>query len=86
VAEAAIIAVVHPKWDERPLLLVVPAAGKTIDAASVMAVYDGKVPKWWLPDAVVEVSELPHTATGKLHKLSLREKYRDHLLGGGTAL
>ena len=86
VVEAAIIAVAHPKWDERPLLLVVPAAGKTIDVASVMAVYDGKVPKWWLPDDVVEVSELPHTATGKLHKLSLREKYRDHLLGRGTAL
>ena len=79
VAEAAIIAVAHPKWDERPLLLVVPIAGRTLDRASVMAVYDGRVPKWWLPDDVVEVSELPHTATGKLHKMSLREKYKDHL-------
>jgi len=79
VAEAAIIAVAHPKWDERPLLLVVPMAGRVVDPASVMAVYDGRVPKWWLPDDVVVVEELPHTATGKLHKLVLREKYRDHL-------
>ena len=80
VAEAAIIAVAHPKWDERPLLLVVPVAGRTIDPASVMAIYEGRVPKWWLPDDVVTVDELPHTATGKLHKMSLRERYRDHLL------
>ena len=66
VAEAAVVAALHPKWDERPLLLVVPAPGKTIDPASVLALYEGKVAKWWLPDDVVVMQELPHTATGKL--------------------
>ncbi len=74
------IAALHAKWDERPLLLVVPRAGREIDPASVLAFYDGKVPKWWLPDEVIVVSELPHGATGKLMKASLRERYRDHYL------
>jgi fatty-acyl-CoA synthase len=78
VAEAAVIAAIHAKWDERPLLLVVPAAGKTVDPASVLALYEGKVAKWWLPDDVVVVPELPHTATGKLLKTSLRTRYRDY--------
>jgi fatty-acyl-CoA synthase len=78
VAEAAVIAVHHPKWDERPLLLVVPRLGATLDSASVLKVYEGKVAKWWLPDAVLVVSELPHTATGKLLKTALRSRYRDH--------
>ena len=80
VAEAAVIAALHPKWDERPLLLVVPAPGKTIDPKSVLALYEGKVAKWWLPDEVVVVSELPHTATGKLLKTSLRTRFKDHYL------
>ncbi len=80
VAEAAVIAALHPKWDERPLLLVVAAPGRTIDPASVLAVYEGKVAKWWLPDEVVVVPELPHTATGKLLKTSLRTQYKDHYL------
>ena len=89
VAEAAIIAAVHPKWDERPLLLVVAREGAEIDTADLLRVYDGKVAKWWLPDDVVVVRELPHTATGKLSKLVLRERYRNHLVdkmvpvGGG---
>jgi acyl-CoA synthetase (AMP-forming)/AMP-acid ligase II len=80
VAEAAVIAAAHPKWDERPLLLVVPRTGKTLDPASVLAVYEGKVAKWWLPDEVIVVPELPHTATGKLLKTSLRAQYKDHYL------
>ena len=52
VAEAAVIAATHPKWDERPLLLVVPRPGHTVDPASVLALYEGKVAKWWLPDEV----------------------------------
>ena len=80
VAEAAIIAATHPKWDERPLLLVVPKDGRTIDPASLLASYDGHVPKWWLPDGVLTVSELPHTATGKLNKLALRMQYGEHFL------
>ncbi|HQT76700.1 MAG TPA: 3-(methylthio)propionyl-CoA ligase [Rhodopila sp.] len=78
VAEAAVIAAIHPKWDERPLLLVVPRPGRTVDKASVLAIYEGKVAKWWLPDDVVVLPELPHTATGKLLKTSLRSQFRDH--------
>jgi len=79
VAEAAVIAATHPKWDERPLLLVVPKAGRTLEPSDVLRVYEGKVAKWWLPDAVVVVDELPHTATGKLSKLVLRQRYRGYL-------
>ena len=80
VAEAAVIAATHVKWDERPLLLVVPTQGRTIDPASVLALYEGKVAKWWLPDDVIVVTELPHTATGKLLKSSLRVQYRDYYM------
>ncbi len=79
VAEAAIIAAYHPKWDERPLLLVVPKDGRTIDTGAVLASYRGHVPNWWLPDAVISLPELPHTATGKLNKLALRLKWGKHL-------
>ena len=84
VAEAAIIAATHPKWDERPLLLVVAKEGRSIDKADLMRVYDGKVAKWWLPDDIIVVDELPHTATGKLSKLVLRDRYRDHLIAKGA--
>jgi fatty-acyl-CoA synthase len=80
VAEAAIIAARHPKWQERPLLIVVPRAGKTIDTGDLLRVFDGKVAKWWLPDAIVVVEDLPHTATGKLNKLALRARFQDHLI------
>ena len=80
VAEAAIIAATHPKWSERPLLIVVPKAGHAIDKASVLAIYRGKVADWWLPDDVVVVDELPHTATGKIQKLALRGRFRDYLV------
>ena len=78
VAEAAVVAATHPKWDERPLLLVVARPGRTIDPDSVLQIYEGKVAKWWLPDAVLVVKELPHTATGKLLKTELRSRYRDY--------
>ena len=80
VAEAAIIAALHPKWDERPLLLVVPMEGRTVDPQALLATFEGHVPKWWLPDAVISVPDLPHTATGKLNKLALRTKYGQHFL------
>jgi acyl-CoA synthetase (AMP-forming)/AMP-acid ligase II len=80
VAEAAVIAARHPKWDERPLLLVVARPGHTVDTDSVLKIFDGKIAKWWLPDAVLVVPELPHTATGKLQKLTLRERYRDYYM------
>jgi len=77
VAEAAIVAARHPKWDERPLLIVVPKPGRTVDTAAMLASYDGRVAKWWVPDQVVIVEELPHTATGKINKLALRQQFRD---------
>ena len=80
VAEAAIIAARHPKWDERPLLIVVPREGREIDKQALLAFYEGKVAKWWIPDDVVFVKELPHTATGKVQKLVLRGEWADHLL------
>jgi len=84
VAEAAVIAASHPKWDERPLLLVVPKEGRSLTPEAVLAVYEGKVAKWWLPDAVLVVDELPHTATGKLSKLALRQAYRGYLQERGV--
>ncbi len=83
VAEAAIIAAVHPKWSERPLLIVVAKAGHEIDKESVLAIYRGKVANWWLPDDVVVVDELPHTATGKIQKLALRSRFRGYLVAAG---
>ncbi len=82
VAEAAVIAAHHPKWDERPLLLVVPRPGHTVDPDSVLRIYQDRVAKWWVPDAVLVLPELPHTATGKLQKTALRTKYRGYF---GTA-
>ncbi|SER12191.1 fatty-acyl-CoA synthase [Solimonas aquatica] len=81
VAQAAVIGVFHPKWDERPLLLVVPREGETLTREEMLAFYEGKVAKWWIPDDVVVVEALPLTATGKISKLQLREKYRQHLAG-----
>jgi acyl-CoA synthetase (AMP-forming)/AMP-acid ligase II len=75
VAEAAAIGIPHATWSERPVLYVVPAQGQELDAASVLAFLDGKVAKWWIPDEVIVVAELPHTATGKISKRTLRERY-----------
>lgn len=80
VAEAAIIGVSHPKWQERPLLLVVKRPGKEATRDELLAFLADKVAKWWLPDDVVFVQELPHTATGKLLKTKLRDDYRNYQL------
>jgi 3-(methylthio)propionyl---CoA ligase len=80
IAEAAVIGVPHPRWGERPLLIVVGKQGRTPDKASVMEYLARFVAKWQLPDDVVTVAELPHTATGKLLKTRLREMFRDHAL------
>lgn len=77
--EAAVIGARHPKWDERPVLIAVPAEGAAPTKAEILEWFDGKVAKWWRPDDVVFVDELPHTATGKLLKTELRKRYRDHL-------
>ena len=78
VAEAAVIAVPHPRWGERPLLIVAPAAGRNPDRDGLIALLARDFPRWMLPDDVVVVPELPHTATGKLMKTRLREMFRDH--------
>ena len=80
VAEAAVISVAHPKWDERPLLVVVKKEGAHVSRDELLAFYQGKVAKWWIPDDVVFVDELPHTATGKLLKTKLREDFKDYKL------
>ena len=80
VVEACVIAVPHPKWDERPLLLIVKTEDSALDRDAVMAFLNGKVVKWWLPDDIIFVAELPHTATGKLLKSQLREEYRNYAL------
>ncbi|MFO1136441.1 MAG: 3-(methylthio)propionyl-CoA ligase [Rhodoblastus sp.] len=80
VAEAAVIGVVHPKWDERPLLVVVAKEGKTPDRDAILKYMDGKIAKWWMPDDVQFVSEIPHTATGKINKLKLREEFKAYKL------
>ena len=80
VAEAAVIAVPHPKWDERPLLLVVKQKGAEVKREDVIEHLKRSIAKWQLPDDIVFVDELPHTATGKILKLELRAKYRDYQL------
>jgi len=85
VAEAAAIGVRHPKWDERPLLLVVRKEGASLGEAVVRAHLANHVAKWWLPDEILFVDSLPHTATGKLLKTALREQYRDHVLASVAA-
>lgn len=80
VQEAAVIGLPHPKWQERPFLIIVPKAGMSLKRDDILNFLSERVAKWWLPDDVVFVSELPHTATGKLLKTKLREQFRDHVL------
>ena len=80
VAEAAVIGVNHPKWTERPLLLVQAKDGEELSKDEMLQWYEGKVAKWWIPDDVVFVDSLPHTATGKIQKFELRKTYKDHQL------
>ena len=80
VQEAAAVGVYHPKWDERPVLLVVKKPGADVSEASITAYLGDKIAKWWLPDEVIFVDDLPHTATGKLLKRQLREDYKDYRL------
>ena len=79
-AEAAAIGIYHPKWDERPLLVVVKKPDANVTREELLAFYEGKIPKWQTPDDVVFVTEIPHTATGKIYKLGLREQFKDHTL------
>jgi len=80
VQEAAVIGVAHAKWQERPLLLVIKKQGQDVSREAMLDFLESRVAKWWLPDDVVFVNELPHTATGKLLKTKLREQFKDHKL------
>jgi acyl-CoA synthetase (AMP-forming)/AMP-acid ligase II len=82
VAEAAVIGVHHPRWDERPLLIIVPKEGREPTKDDLLGFMQGKVAKWWMPDDVVIVDEIPHTATGKILKTALREQFREYRLPG----
>jgi acyl-CoA synthetase (AMP-forming)/AMP-acid ligase II len=82
VLEAAVIGVAHPKWDERPLLVIVPKPGRAPGKDEMLAFMTGKIAKWWLPDDVVLVEAIPHTATGKIQKTALREQFKDYRLPG----
>jgi len=80
VAEAAVIGVAHPKWDERPLLVVVPKEGCEPKSEEVLEFLKPKIAKWWMPDDMQVVKEIPHTATGKINKLKLRETFKGYKL------
>ena len=78
VIEAAVIAIPHPKWDERPLLVIVKKPSSELTKETMLKFFDGKVAKWWIPDDVAFVDEIPHTATGKILKTKLREDFADY--------
>ena len=80
VAEAAVIGVAHPKWDERPLLVIVLKKGESASKEDLIGFMQGKIAKWWMPDDVVFVSEIPHTATGKILKTALRKQFENYVL------
>ena len=82
VAEAAVIGLPHPKWDERPLLVVVPREGRKPSKDDILAFMEGKIAKWWMPDDVAFVDEIPHTATGKIQKTALRDQFAGYQLTG----
>jgi len=85
VAEAAVIGVSHPKWDERPLLVIVLKKGEIATKDEIFGFMQGKIAKWWIPDDVVFVDEIPHTATGKIQKMVLRERFKDYQLPSAEA-
>jgi fatty-acyl-CoA synthase len=80
VVEAAVIGVPHPKWDERPLLVVIRKADSKLTGDELLKFMDGKIAKWWMPDDVAFVDDIPHTATGKIQKVALRERFKDYRL------
>ncbi|MGM9489917.1 3-(methylthio)propionyl-CoA ligase [Ideonella sp. YS5] len=80
VHEAAVISAKHPKWDERPLLVVVAKPGAAVSREELLGFFEGKIAKWQIPDDVAFVAEIPHTATGKIQKLKLREQFKDYRL------
>jgi len=80
IVEAAVIGIVHPKWDERPLLICIRKDGADVSGEDVLNFMQGKIAKWWMPDDVAFVDEIPHTATGKIQKTELRKQFADYTL------
>ena len=78
VMEAAAIGLPHPKWDERPLLVIVRDEGSSVSKNDILGYMEGKIAKWWMPNDIAFVDEIPHTATGKIHKLALRKQFENH--------
>jgi fatty-acyl-CoA synthase len=85
VAEAAVIGIRHPKWDERPLLVVVLKKDQKASKDDILGFMRDKIAKWWVPDDVAFVEEIPHTATGKIQKTALRERFKDYRLPTAAA-
>jgi acyl-CoA synthetase (AMP-forming)/AMP-acid ligase II len=85
VAEAAVIGIRHPKWDERPLLVIVLKKDQQATKDEMLAFLQGKIAKWWMPDDVAFVDEIPHTATGKIQKMTLREQFKDYAFSTAAA-
>ncbi|TMJ01431.1 MAG: long-chain-fatty-acid--CoA ligase [Alphaproteobacteria bacterium] len=85
VMEAAVIGIRHPKWDERPLLIIIPKKGESPTREEILGYMDGKIAKWWMPDDVVFVNEIPHTATGKILKTALRDQFKEYTLPTAVA-
>ncbi len=80
VANAAVIGIAHPKWDERPLLIIQPAQGAKPTREEVLAYLEGKIAKWWTPDDVAFIAQIPLGATGKINKVALRDHFKDYRL------
>ena len=85
VAEAAVIGVYHPKWDERPLLIVQLKQGQSATREDILKFMDGKIAKWWMPDDVAFVDGIPHTATGKILKTALRDQFKSYRFPNAAA-
>jgi 3-(methylthio)propionyl---CoA ligase len=85
VAEAAVIGIAHPKWDERPLLVIVLKKDQRATKEEILGFMQGKIAKWWMPDDVAFVDEIPHTATGKIQKMALRDQFKDYAFPAATA-
>jgi fatty-acyl-CoA synthase len=85
VAEAAVIGIYHPKWDERPLLIVQLKQGQTASREDILKFMEGKIAKWWMPDDIVFVEGIPHTATGKILKTALRDQFKAYRFPNAAA-
>jgi fatty-acyl-CoA synthase len=85
VAEAAVIGIYHPKWDERPLLIVQLKQGQQASREDILKYMDGKIAKWWMPDDVAFVDGIPHTATGKILKTALRDQFKEYRFPNAAA-